>query len=57
MASVLETATARARSGQLTMQSGLWTFAASTLSVPSGADPGETSTDFSPCCSRNTTIR
>jgi len=48
MASVLETAIARARSGQLTMQSVLWTFAASTLSVPSGADPGGTFTDFQP---------
>lgn len=48
MASVLETAMARARLGQLTMQSVLWTFAASTLYVPSGADPGETFKDFQP---------
>ena len=37
---VLDRAVARARDGRLTMQSVLWALAASTLYVPSGADPG-----------------
>lgn len=48
MASVLDTAIVRARSGQLTMQAVLWTFAASTLYVPSGDDPGENFQNFRP---------
>lgn len=56
MASVLETAIARARSGQLTMQSALWTFAASRLSVPERIRERRSQT-FSPCCSRKTTTR
>ncbi|KHK97185.1 hypothetical protein LK09_13070 [Microbacterium mangrovi] len=37
---VVDRAVARVRDGALTMQSVLWTLAASTLFVPSGADPG-----------------
>jgi SseB protein N-terminal domain len=39
--SLVERAVAHARDGRLTMQSVLWTLAASTVYVPSGADPGD----------------
>ena len=38
--SVVDLAITRARDGRLSMQSVLWSFAASTVYVPSGADPG-----------------
>ena len=38
---VLDRAVLAARSGKLSMQAVLWTFAASTIFVPSAADPGE----------------
>jgi hypothetical protein len=37
---IVDRAITRAREGRLTMQSVLWTFAAGTVYVPSGADPG-----------------
>ena len=37
---VLDRAVLAARSGKLSMQAVLWTFAASTIYVPSGTDPG-----------------
>ena len=38
---VLDKAVLAARGGKLSMQAVLWTFAASTVFVPSVADPGE----------------
>ena len=38
--SVVDLAIARARDGRLSMQSVLWLFAASTVYVPNGANPG-----------------
>jgi len=46
--SLVERAVAQARAGRLTMQSVLWTFAASTVYVPSGADPGDDLAAFRP---------
>ena len=37
---LLDRAVRAARSGKLSMETVLWTFAASTICVPSGADPG-----------------
>lgn len=46
--SLVDRAVAQARAGTLTMQTVLWTFAASTVYVPSGADPGERFENFRP---------
>lgn len=37
---IVDRAVRKARDGKLTMQSVLWTFAAATVYVPSGEDPG-----------------
>lgn len=47
-APVVEIAITRARQRQLTMQTVLWTMAASTLFVPSAEEPGESFADFRP---------
>ena len=46
--SVVELATSKARRGELPMQTLLWAFAAATVYVLSGADPGEDFRGFQP---------
>lgn len=43
----LEIALVRGRENLLNMQTILWVFAASTIYVPSGTEPGENMTNFS----------
>jgi hypothetical protein len=47
-APVVDVAITRAQQRQLTMQTVLWTMAASTLFVPSAEDPGEDFANFRP---------